>query len=56
MGVARAIITQHPMGRPLGAPGDYYRQRHVVEQALALLPDRQPAIIELPEPWRSGPA
>jgi hypothetical protein len=55
MGVARAIITQHPMGRPLGAPGDHERQRHVVEQAVALLSENDQAIIELPEPWRTGP-
>jgi len=56
MGVARAIITKHPMGRPLGAPGDNGRQRHVVEQALALLSGNEQTIVELPEPWRAGPA
>ena len=56
MGVARAIVTKHPMGRPLGAPGDHERQRHVVEQALALLARGEQTITELPEAWRTRPS
>ena len=56
MGVARAIVTKHPMGRPIGAPGDHERQRHVVERALALLAHGEQTINELPEAWRTGPA
>lgn len=52
MGVARAIITRHPMGRPLGAPGDADRQMTVVRAALELLDRPQPAIIELPDAYR----
>jgi len=52
MGVSRAVITKHPMGRPLGAPGDGERQRSVVLAALALLEQREQTIIELPDLWR----
>lgn len=55
MGVARAVITKHPMGRPLGAPGDPERQRHVVEAALSLLSAAEQTISELPEAWRTTP-
>ena len=55
MGVARAVVTDHPMGRPLGAPGDAERQMAVVRAALDLLPRTEPAIVEFPEPWRPGP-
>ena len=55
MGVARALITQHPMGRPLGAPGDGERQLAVVRSALALLERDDRSIIELPASWRSTP-
>ncbi len=54
MGVARAAITKHPMGRPLGAPGDSERQRSVVLAALSLLERDEQAIVELPDPWRAG--
>lgn len=56
MGVARALVTRHPMGRPLGAPGDGERQRAVVEAALALLERHEQTIVEFPEPWRPRPA
>lgn len=52
MGVARAVIAKHPMGRPLGAPGDGERQRSVVLAALALLERGEQTIVELPDPWR----
>ncbi len=54
MGVARAVITKHPMGRPLGAPGDSERQHSVVLAALALLERGEQSIVELPDPWRPG--
>ena len=54
MGVARALITSHPMGRPIGAPGDAERHLAVVRQALSLLSfgDRQ-RIETFPDPYRS---
>ena len=55
MGVARALVTRHPMGRPLGAPGDAARQREVVAAALSLLPSTEQVIEELPDPWRPSP-
>ncbi len=55
MGVARALVTDHPMGRPLGAPGDAERQMAVVRAALELLPSTEPVVVEYPEPWRSAP-
>ncbi len=55
MGVSRALITQHPMGRPLGAPGDAARQRSVVRAALDLLSNDHQTITEFPEPWRAAP-
>ena len=34
---ARLVITPHPMGRNLGAPGDIERQTEVLRAALDLL-------------------
>jgi hypothetical protein len=53
MSLPRSIITRHPMGRPLGAPGDGDRQLDVVRAALALLESSEPAIIELDAPYRT---
>ena len=55
MGVARAVIARHPMGRPLGAPGDGARQVAVVRSALSLLTSDEPVIEELAAGWRPGP-
>lgn len=33
----RVLVTPHPMGRPVGAPGDVARQRAVIRAALTLL-------------------
>ncbi len=55
MGVARALVTPHPMGRPLGAPGDVERQAAVVRAALALLESTDQTIVEFEQPWRSRP-
>lgn len=56
MGLSRSVITQHPMGRPLGAPGDGARQRAVLEMALDVLGRAEPSIVEFPEPYRLPPA
>ncbi len=37
MRVPRLLTTPHPLGRPLGAPGDAATQRAVLTAALALL-------------------
>ena len=37
MKIPRLVLTSHPMGRPLGAPGDRERQRAVIIAALKLL-------------------
>ena len=55
MGVARALVTPHPMGRPLGAPDDGERQAAVVRAALALLESTDQTIVEFEQPWRSRP-
>ncbi len=53
MGLSRSLITRHPMGRPLGAPGDVERQRAVVEAALALRDSPEQTIVEFDESYRS---
>ncbi len=55
MGLSRSLITRHPMGRPLGAPGDHGRQRAVVEAALALLDWPSQSIVEFDHPYRPAP-
>lgn len=52
MSAPRAVITQHPLGRPLGAPGDVERQRAVVERALSLLDSPEPTIVDFGQPYR----
>ena len=53
MGVSRALITDNPMGRPVGAPGDDERQHQVVRAALALLPmPIGPQIVHFPYPYQ----
>ena len=54
MGVPRVVITRHPLGRPLGPPGDRNRQRAVVEAALGLLASASAGgtLLELNEPYR----
>lgn len=53
MGVSRALITDNPMGRPVGAPGDDERQHQVVRAALELLPmSTGPQIVHFPDPYR----
>jgi hypothetical protein len=55
MSVARSLITPHPLGRPLGAPGDSERQLAVVEAALDLFDVAEPTIREFPLPYRPTP-
>ncbi len=56
MGVSRALITDHPMGRPLGAPGDATRQRDVVRAAIDLLTDTAAqTIVSFPHSYRTVP-
>lgn len=54
MGYPRAVITQHPMGRPLGPPGDTSTHLSVVEKALDLLESATTggSIVELEAPYR----
>lgn len=56
MNLPRTLITQHPMGRPLGAPGDTERQRAVVERALGLLAVDAQSIVNFEENYRPGPS
>jgi hypothetical protein len=58
MNVPRAVVTRHPLGRPLGAPGDWERQELVIATALDLLENavRGHTVVELEAPYRvSGP-
>jgi hypothetical protein len=55
MSVARALITPHPLGRPLGAPGDSERQLAVVEAALDLFEATEPTLREFRLPYRPAP-
>lgn len=55
MGVGRALITQHPMGRPLGAPGDHDRQASVVRAALELATATETTMRTFPDSYRTGP-
>ncbi|MBI4220550.1 MAG: hypothetical protein HY682_10425 [Chloroflexi bacterium] len=54
MKVPRAITTQHPLGRTVGAPFDAGRQRDVVSAALGLLDSARAncTILDWPEPYR----
>ncbi|MCI0477078.1 MAG: hypothetical protein L0Y55_12585 [Anaerolineales bacterium] len=56
MKIPRLIITHHPMGRPLGAPGDRARQRAVIVASLRLLETatQSGTILELNEPYRKA--
>ncbi|MFT7476273.1 MAG: hypothetical protein ACI81L_003222 [Verrucomicrobiales bacterium] len=51
MGLSRTVITDHPMGRPLGRPGDAARQRAVVERALGLLQAESQTIVDFGESY-----
>ena len=48
MRVPRTLVTPHPMGRPMGAPGDRARQEAVIRRALALVDDAtEPVIVSM---------
>lgn len=53
MGLSRTLITDHPMGRPLGAPRDRDRQLEVVATALELLDSDVQSLAEFGEPYRT---
>jgi hypothetical protein len=57
MKIPRLVITPHPMGRTLGAPGDRQRQRHTLVVALKLLETATQggSMVELTEPYRAAP-
>ncbi|MFQ5742501.1 MAG: hypothetical protein ACE5HV_02805 [Acidobacteriota bacterium] len=54
----RTLITRHPLGRTLGAPGDVEGQRRVLAAALDLLQSATAGgtLLELPEPYRPAGA
>lgn len=56
MGLPRVVVTEHPMGRPLGAPGDVARQQAVVDAALDLLETATEGgtIVDLTARYRPG--
>lgn len=58
MSLPRAVVTQHPMGRALGAPHDAERQTEVLHAALDLLETAEEggAIVDLTAKYRSAPS
>ena len=58
MRLPRVLVTRHPIGRTLGAPGDAERQREVLERALDLLESAESGetLIELALQYRTWPA
>lgn len=56
MGYPRTVVTRHPMGRPMGPPGDQVTQQRVTAAALDLLEraDSGGSLVELEEPYRPG--
>jgi len=54
MDLPRTVVTRHPMGRPLGPPGDPLTHNRVVGAALGLLETATEggAIVELEAPYR----
>jgi hypothetical protein len=58
MNPARVLFTPHLMGRPVSAPFDTERQRHVVREGLRLLEtaEKPGTTLLLPEPYRATPA
>lgn len=55
MSVARALVTPHPLGRTLGAPGDNERHQAILSAALELFEATGPIVREWPEPYRPTP-
>ncbi|MDX2342514.1 MAG: hypothetical protein QNL12_01605 [Acidimicrobiia bacterium] len=56
MGVPRTVVTRHPMGRTMGAPGDTDRHSAVLEAAFALLEKASEGgiVTEFTDPFRPG--
>jgi hypothetical protein len=56
MSPPRVLITNHPMGRPVGPPGDRDRQLRVVEAALDMFREAKAvgSFAELTDPYRPG--
>ena len=56
MSLPRLVLTPHPMGRVLGAPGDVARQREIILAALELLVTATEGntVIEIPGTYRVG--
>lgn len=56
MKLPRTVVVKHPMGRPLGAPGDANRHAEVLGAALDLLETATEGmtIRELEVDWRPG--
>lgn len=54
---ARVLFTPNIMGRPVSAPFDTERQRHVLQEALKLLETakKPETTLLLPEPYRVAP-
>lgn len=55
MSVARALVTPHPLGRTLGAPGDNERHHTILIAALELFEATETIIREWPMPYRPTP-
>lgn len=58
MRIPRTVITNHPMGRPMGPPGGVVRQSEVLEAAFRLLEDAggNGAITDLEGAYRPVPS
>lgn len=54
MHLPRVLLTRHPLGRPLGAPGDHETQRRVLLAALDLLDTATASgtLVEWPQLYR----
>ena len=58
MNLPRVVVAPHPMGRPLGPPGDPATQRSVVTAALRLVDEATAPgeIVEIESRYRPGTA
>ncbi|MBW7883829.1 MAG: hypothetical protein H3C34_14560 [Caldilineaceae bacterium] len=56
LSLPRVLVTPHPMGRPLGPPGNVQRQRETLLAALALLEtaNHNGTVTTLPAAYRPG--
>ena len=57
LALPRLLLTPHPMGRVLGAPGDVARQTEVLRTALRLLDEAEQGqtIVTMPGHYRLPP-